>query len=360
MATVPPLPKSFEEAALLQIEVDAELERVCSASHFRTSKRACEFLRYIVRVALDGRYDSLKERSIGIDLLGRDASYDPSSDAIVRVRANDVRKRLTSYYATSGSSAAIRINLPTGSYVPNFLPPAAISNPILPAPLLPDAMAVERIEQRDSIPPVNTLMLMRPALVALLLCALLMRHRLEEREAYLRFWDHILGGRNTLLLSVAPQDRDKLASSLYPLVWIAGRYGVNTAMEDSSVTEVGEGGLASIQQSFATPTSIANDNRLHWILSEQMGEQRVTDRRSSRVIPAKSAALLTILPEDAATLHIQGTSDEAMRQLLEQVTSATRFPAGMLDKLGNHHVVQLLLERDASGRWQNELYSEAP
>jgi hypothetical protein len=359
MATAPPLPKSFEEAALLHIEVEAELERVCSATHFRTSKRASEFLRYIVRVALEGRFDSLKERSIGIDLLGRDASYDPSSDAIVRVRANDVRKRLTAYYAT-GSSTAIQIHLPTGSYVPKFLPPAAISNPMLPAPLLPNAMAVERIEQRDSISPVNTLTLMQPALVALLLCALLMRHRLEEREAYLRFWDHILGGRNTLLLSVAPQDRDKLASSLYPLVWIAGRYGVNTAMEDSSVAEVGQGRLASIQQSFATPASVANDNRLRWILSEQMGEHRVTDRRTSMVIPAKSAALLTIVPEDAATLHIQGTSDEAMRQLLEQVTSAKRFPAGMLDQLGKHHVVQLLLERDASGQWQNELYAEVP
>ena len=87
MATTPPIPKSFEDARLRSLEVEKELERICSAVHFRTSKRACEFLRYVVRVTLDGRVDSLKERSIGIDLLGRDTSYDPSSDAIVRVRA---------------------------------------------------------------------------------------------------------------------------------------------------------------------------------------------------------------------------------------------------------------------------------
>ncbi len=133
MVTVPPLPRSFEEAAQRHAAVEAELERVCGSVHFRTSKRSCEFLRYVVRVTLDGRTDSLKERSIGIDLLGRDASYDPSSDATVRVRANEVRKRLVSYYG-SAAAVGVRILLPTGSYVPQFSPAVAAPriNPLDP------------------------------------------------------------------------------------------------------------------------------------------------------------------------------------------------------------------------------------
>ena len=51
------------------------------------------FLRYLVERALDGRGDQLKERTIGVDVFGRDAAYDTGKDAIVRVSANGVRKR---------------------------------------------------------------------------------------------------------------------------------------------------------------------------------------------------------------------------------------------------------------------------
>lgn len=58
---------------------------------------------------LHGNVDELKERLIGIALLGREACYDTGSDAGVRVRANDVRKRLAAYYAAS-SMVSIRSN----------------------------------------------------------------------------------------------------------------------------------------------------------------------------------------------------------------------------------------------------------
>ena len=194
MAAVPPLPKSFEDAARRHQAVAEELERVCGSEHFRASKRYCEFLRYIVTVTLDGRLDSLKERSIGIDLFGRDTSYEPSSDATVRVRANEVRKRLLSYYTSLDTAGlrALRIDLPTGTYVPRFLPIVADSparsgglavqptqfgvaksvqpatSPVFlldrsaaPAPAPPNAFpsAVP-----PAVPPIRALTLMRPAL----------------------------------------------------------------------------------------------------------------------------------------------------------------------------------------------------
>ncbi|WP_146072027.1 hypothetical protein [Bryocella elongata] len=69
---------------------------------------------------LDGELNSLSERFLGAELFGRRIDYDTKSDSIVRVRANDVRRRLTEYYADQRSSPAVVINLCSGSYIPEF------------------------------------------------------------------------------------------------------------------------------------------------------------------------------------------------------------------------------------------------
>src|SRR6202012_2692651 len=175
-----------------------------------------------------------------------------------------------------------------------------------------------------SVPPLSRMTRMKPALMALLIYVLLMRHRLEDRDSYLRFWDHVLGGRNVLLLSIAPQDEVKLASSLYPVAWIAGRYGVDTEIEDGSPSEDRRGQFATVQESLVTPPTLAADKRLRWAFTEKTGESRITDRLTSNRISIRnisSAALLTIVPEDTATLHIQGTDSIALEHILEDLTS---------------------------------------
>lgn len=363
MATAPPIPKSFEDAQSLQAEVEEELERICSASHFRTSKRACEFLRYIVRVTLDGRMDSLKERSIGIDLLGRDISYDPSSDAIVRVRANDVRKRLASYYASHEIASTIQIHLPLGSYIPTFIPHDPSTEK--PSPALSPVPLPVAVEQKPAVLPLGNMAMMRPALLALLLCILLMRHRLEDRESYLRFWDHVLSGRNLLVLTIEPQDEVRLSHSLYPIAWIAGRYGVDTAIEENVPAGTRPEQLASVQESLSTPASIARDKRLRWVLmGDPQSTVQVTDRSSRNRIPQESissAALLTILPEDSSTLHVQGTDSEAIEHLLDNLTSQKHFPDGVVDELGGSKLLQILMLRTSSGQWSTQLFAgDAP
>lgn len=74
----------------------------------------------MVEHTLTGRTDVLKERTIGIEVFGRPTSYDPSDDATVRVKAGEVRKRLSLYYANVGTHDSIRIELPGGTYVPEF------------------------------------------------------------------------------------------------------------------------------------------------------------------------------------------------------------------------------------------------
>src|SRR5580658_798539 len=100
--------------------VREELSRIFSCHEFRSSKRSQEFLRYIVEHTLSGHAEILKERTIGIEVFGRSTSYEPSDDATVRVKAGDVRKRLGLYYAEQGAQNPVRIELPAGTYVPEF------------------------------------------------------------------------------------------------------------------------------------------------------------------------------------------------------------------------------------------------
>jgi len=109
-----------DQAALTDKRIREELNRVLSSHEFRTSKRSQEFLRYVVENTLSGHAGTLKERTIGIEVFGRSTSYDPSDDATVRVKAGEVRKRLGLYYSTEGARDPIRIELPTGAYVPEF------------------------------------------------------------------------------------------------------------------------------------------------------------------------------------------------------------------------------------------------
>ncbi len=96
------------------------LHQVLESPAFRGSRRSQELLRHIVENALEGRFDQLKERIIGVEVFSRPLSYDTGGDSIVRVSASDVRKRLYHYYADTGSDSRFRIELPAGSYIPEF------------------------------------------------------------------------------------------------------------------------------------------------------------------------------------------------------------------------------------------------
>lgn len=101
--------------------VREHLEKVLDSSAFAGSKRTQAFLRLIVGHALEGEVESLRERMIGAEMFGRPVSYDTGNDSVVRVRAREVRKRLAQYYSeTDEKQPAVRIELPSGSYVPKF------------------------------------------------------------------------------------------------------------------------------------------------------------------------------------------------------------------------------------------------
>ncbi len=100
--------------------VHDHLKEVIASRAFAGSKRAQDFLQLIVEHALAGRFDSLRERMIGAEMFGRSIDYDTANDAVVRVKATEVRKKLAQFYQESGKKTGLRIELPIGSYVPKF------------------------------------------------------------------------------------------------------------------------------------------------------------------------------------------------------------------------------------------------
>jgi hypothetical protein len=101
--------------------VRTELNRLLESPAFRTSKRCREFLEYIVQHTIGGPAGSLKERSIGVELFQLPQDFDAGQHTIVRVTANEVRKKLAQHYlAENGSYHPVRIGLPPGSYSADF------------------------------------------------------------------------------------------------------------------------------------------------------------------------------------------------------------------------------------------------
>jgi len=112
-----------------------QLDRLLDNPHFSHSKRFPSFLRFIIQEELEGRGDQLKERTLGIEVFGRHAGYDTTTDPIVRVTAAEIRKRIAQYYQDSDSPDELRISLPPGSYIPHFEWPHSASS-LTPATLV--------------------------------------------------------------------------------------------------------------------------------------------------------------------------------------------------------------------------------
>src|SRR6202041_1002060 len=130
--------------------IHEQLERLLSNSHFKQSRRFPSFLRFIVDRTLLGQTDMLKERTLGIEIFGREADYDTASDPIVRVTATEIRKRIAQYYQEPGHETELRLSLPAGSYIPQFHWPQAAKETshteIVVASPPPASLSVEPLE----------------------------------------------------------------------------------------------------------------------------------------------------------------------------------------------------------------------
>jgi hypothetical protein len=195
-----PTPAREQAVSATEEQVREELSRILACHEFRTSKRSQDFLRYVVENTLQGHGDMLKERTIGIEVFGRPTSYDPGDDATVRVKAGEVRKRLGSYYSDQGAHNPLRIELPSGTYVPEF----HLANAPATAPSEQPLAAAPTVTAAAAVP--SWITPRRAGLAAGVLAALAVVVWLVSRPAVTpldEFWAPVLNGSTPVQLCAA-------------------------------------------------------------------------------------------------------------------------------------------------------------
>jgi len=108
--------------------IRAQLDLLVRDDVFRSSRRSVAFLRYVVEQTLNGSASQIKERTIGVEVFGREPTYDTNLDHIVRTAATELRKRLAIYYGDEKHRTELRMGLIPGSYIPRFGLPLQAAN----------------------------------------------------------------------------------------------------------------------------------------------------------------------------------------------------------------------------------------
>lgn len=184
-----------------------QLVRLLANPFFSHSKRFPSFLRFVVEQRLAGDAENIKERTLGIEIFGRDVDYDTASDPIVRVTAAEIRKRVAQYYQDPAHKAELRITLPSGSYVPQFHWPKGDSDlallepdPAIFAPIehipLPEARGRHRFSLMVALLCVT---------IALLSAGAVLVWQQMHRSAFDFFWQPMLAPNDPVLLCIADQ-----------------------------------------------------------------------------------------------------------------------------------------------------------
>ena len=190
------------------------LRQIAASAAFKGSDRSREFLIIIVEKALAGQFDDLKERVLGVELFGRDASYDTGEDAIVRVTASDVRRRLARYYTESGSKSNLRLELPLGSYIPEFIrleePETVAVKETLPLPLPPAKVSREESQIPSTSWRASVLYILSGTLLGMLLWPVVSRllpgtHAMESLP-----WSTLVQGGRRLQIVVSDTELSKM------------------------------------------------------------------------------------------------------------------------------------------------------
>ena len=343
------------------------LEAVCKSAPFRTSPRSCEFLRHIVLRSLDGDTDVLKERLIGMVLLGRDASYDTATDAGVRVRANDVRKRLHVYNESLDSTTKYCFGLPAGTYVPVFY------SSLIESPIESPAQEIAPPPPPAPAPALSFYRLAAPALVALFLCVIFLRSEFAQSHSFLLFWNHVLPDGEALLYlqplhaadpvahpaseavnhrqnEMGPQDEMDLRALKFaaPLFDLAGQLhhrltlvGTPAQAADGRLVYIGaaENPAGQPDSLSGLPDRTTAGSASRFVVGTTPAGRRILDRQLPQS-SGTSGALLTIVNGPRLLIWIDGVDDDAIRMLVNRLCDQTTFPTVLADSFQPYTITQ--------------------
>ena len=143
-----------------------ELHRVLESRHFANSPKKSKFLEFVAEQTFLGNGEKLNEYLIGVEVYERGVDFNPQRDPIVRVQAHEIRRLLKKYYEEGANHGSIRMDLPSGHYVPIF-------SRMLPLEVAPEIPAKPTFVSKENPPnSYRTLSLALGILCALLLVML--------------------------------------------------------------------------------------------------------------------------------------------------------------------------------------------
>lgn len=126
------------EASLIPLfEKREELRRILDSKYFNNSPKKTRFLQFVSEQTFAGNGEKLNEYQIGVEVYDRGVDFNPQRDPIVRVQAYEIRRLLKKYYDEEGKGSGIRMDLPSGHYLPVF---SRTSDQIAPTDELPTVL----------------------------------------------------------------------------------------------------------------------------------------------------------------------------------------------------------------------------
>jgi hypothetical protein len=105
----------------------AHLTQILQSPEFHDSTRYQELLQYLVDKS--SKVTSLKETEIAHDVFGKNSSFDPAADPLIRSYISNLRKKLEHYYLTTTDQYDYKLEIPKGQYLVKY---TKVSQNIIP------------------------------------------------------------------------------------------------------------------------------------------------------------------------------------------------------------------------------------
>jgi hypothetical protein len=256
----------------------------------------------------------LKERVIGIEALGRPPAYDSSQDPVVRTTAAEVRRRLAHYYQHTSRTPSVRIDIPVGSYVPEFVFVGVQLSPAS-APRAPSS-SISRRAVLGLVP----LAALFPAVLYL---------RAFSPSAIERFWDPFLSAGESVAICVGPAAGNSGAAATTtsgaPLITInaattASRV-VGFLQEQGKLFELKPVESVDFEELRARPVILIGGFNNRWTMRATRGLRFRFERFEDGTLAIVDADR----PDTTWTRRFTGASDSSQVEVLEDFALVARL-----------------------------------
>ena len=100
--------------------IQQQVNRILTSPEFNATDVQKSFLTFVVETVLAGRSHEIKGYTVATQVFGRGEDFNQATDPIVSIQANKLRRALERYYLVAGQNDPVRIDIPKGTYVPQF------------------------------------------------------------------------------------------------------------------------------------------------------------------------------------------------------------------------------------------------